>query len=414
MALTDTAIRLARPRERAYKLSDGRGLCLLVQPNGSKWWRYRYRFEGVPKMLSMGIYPDVPLSEARERRDAARRQLAIGVNPSAQRKIEKAAAEHTFESVGRHWLAQQARYVHKKKRALTTYQKAKWMLQSFIFPDLGSRPIGSITAPELLVVLKKIETQGLNETARRTKQRCSQVFRHGIGLGNAERDITLDLRGLLEPPIVTHLASITDPVAVGALLRAIDGYTGRRTTVCALKLAPLLFVRPGELRSAEWMHVDLGNAQWRIPAAMMKMDVQHLVPLSRQALAILRELKGFTGNGRYLFPGLGKPHRTMSENTINDALRTLGYARDDMTGHGFRSMASTLLNEQGCWTADAIERQLAHGEGNHVRAAYNSAEYLPERRRMMQAWADYLDELRLKKNQGGQNDSEDVPQKRAA
>lgn len=283
---------------------------------------------------------------------------------------------------------------------------AKWMLQSFIFPELGNRPIGTITAPELLVVLKKIETQGLNETARRTKQRCGQVFRHGIGLGYAERDITVDLRGLLEPPIVTHHASITDPTAVGALLRAIDGYTGRRSTVCALKLAPLLFVRPGELRAAEWAHLDFDAAQWQIPGVIMKMDVQHIVPLSRQALTILRELKDITGDGRYLFPALGKPHQTMSENTISDALRTLGYARNDITGHGFRSMASTLLNEQGCWTADAIERQLAHGEDNHIRAAYNYAEYLPERRRMMQAWADYLDELRLKKNQAIRNTSE--------
>jgi integrase len=285
---------------------------------------------------------------------------------------------------------------------MSTYQKAKWMLQSFVFPELGNRPIGSITPSELLVVLKKIETQGLNETARRTKQRCGQVFRHGIGLGSVERDITVDLRGLLEPPIVTHHASITDPSTVGALLRAIYGYTGKRTTVCALKLAPLLFVRPGELRTAEWAHVDLGNAEWRIPAAIMKMGVQHIVPLSLQALAVLEELKDVTGHGRYLFPALGKPHRTMSENTINDALRTLGYSHDDMTGHGFRSMASTLLNEQGCWSADAIERQLAHGEGNHVRAAYNYAEYLPERRRMMQAWADCLDALRVSKGSASQ------------
>jgi integrase len=362
----------------------------------------------------MGIYPDVPLSKARERREAARRQLAIGVNPSAQGKTDKAANEHILESVGRHWLAQQARYVHKRKRSLSTYKKAKWMLQSFVFPELGDRPIGNITPSELLVVLKKIETQGLNETARRTKQRCGQVFRHGIGLGSAERDITVDLRGLLDSPIVTHHASITDPTAVGALLRAIDGYTGKRTTVCALKLAPLLFVRPGELRSAEWAHVDIENSQWRIPGVIMKMDVQHIVPLSRQALAILRELKELTGDGRYLFPALGKPHRTMSENTINVALRSLGYAHNEMTGHGFRSMASTLLNEQGCWTADAIERQLAHGEENHVRAAYNYAEYLPERRRMMQAWADYLDELRLKSNQASENLNVGALQKRAA
>jgi integrase len=213
---------------------------------------------------------------------------------------------------------------------------------------------------------------------------------------------------------VTHHASITDPAAVAGLLRAIDGYTGRGTTVCALKLTPLLFARPGELRTAEWVHVNFDNAQWRIPAAAMKMDVQHIVPPSRQALAVLSELKYTTGDGRYLFPALGKPHRTMSENKINGALRTLGYSHDDMTGHGFRSMASTLLNEQGCWTADAIERQLAHREDNHVRAAYNYAEYLSERRRMMQAWADYLDELRLNKNQTIRNTSGAALQMRAA
>jgi len=345
-------------------------------------------------MLSLGTYPDISLSEARNRREAIRKTLAEGTNPSAERKATKATRKNTFEAVARHYLSGLARHVRVNRRSESTLNKAKWMLETYIFPDLGRRPIGSITAQELLTVLKKIETQGLHETARRAKQKCGQIFRHAIGLGYAQRDIAVDLRGLLEAPIVTHHASITEPGKVGALLRAIDGYTGRRETRSALQLAPLVFVRPGELRRAEWAHFDLDEAQWRIPRHIMKMEVQHIVPLSDQALAILRELQTITGNGRYLFPALGDPDRTMSENTINKALRILGFDGDEMTGHGFRSIASTLLNEQGCWTTDAIERQLAHGERNGVRAAYNHAEHLPERRQMMQAWADYLDELR--------------------
>lgn len=402
MSLTDTAVRLAKPRDRAYRLSDGRGLCLLIQPSGSKWWRLRYRFQGVEQMLSLGTYPDVSLSEARNRREATRTTLAQGTDPSAERKARKETQKNTFEGVAHHWLAGLARQVRGNRRSETTLNKSKWLLESYIFPDLGHRPIGSITAPELLVVLKKIETQGLRETARRAKQKCGQIFRHSIGLGYAQRDITLDLRGLLEAPIVTHHASITDPREVGALLRAIDGYTGRRATLCALKLAPLVFVRPGELRRAEWAHFDFEESQWRISRTIMKMKVQHLVPLSTQALAILRELQTITGNGRYLFPCLGDPDRTMSENTVNNALQALGFEGDEMTGHGFRSIASTLLNEQGCWTADAIERQLSHGERDSVRAAYNYAEYLPERREMMQAWADYLDSLRAGRKTGHQ------------
>lgn len=394
MSLTDTAVRLAKPRERAYRLSDGRGLCLLIQPNGSKWWRFRYRFQGAEKMLSLGIYPDVPVSEARDRREAARKSLATGIDPSAARKEHKATRKNSFQAVAEHWLAGLARHVKVKRRAESTYRKAKWLLESFIFPDLGDRPIGSITAPELLTVLKKIEGDDMHESARRAKQRCGQVFRHAIGLGCATRDITLDLRGLLETPVVTHRAAIKEPAKVGALLRAIETYTGRETTRLALKLAPLVFLRPGELRRAEWTHINLDEAQWRIPPHIMKMREQHIVPLSRQALDVLRQLHSITGSGRYVFPGLGNPDRPMSENTLNKALRILGYSGDEMTAHGFRSIASTLLNEQHRWTGDAIERQLAHGERDGIRAAYNYAEYLPERREMMQAWADYLDDLR--------------------
>ncbi len=334
MSLTDTAVRLAKPRERAYRLSDGRGLCLLIQPNGSKWWRFRYRFQGAEKMLSLGIYPDVPLSEARDRREAARKSLATGTDPSADRKEKKATRKNSFQAVAEHWLAGLARHVKVKRRAESTYRKAKWLLESFIFPDLADRPIGSITAPELLTVLKKIEGDDMQESARRAKQRCGQVFRHAIGLGYATRDITLDLRGLLEAPVVTHRAAIKDPAKVGALLRALDRYTGREETRLALKLAPLVFLRPGELRRAEWAHIDFEEAQWRIPPHIMKMREQHIVPLSRQALDILRELYAITGHGRYVFPGLGNPDRPMSENTLNKALRILGYSGDEMTAHG--------------------------------------------------------------------------------
>ena len=393
MPLTDTAVRNARPRERAYKLSDGRGLCLLIQPNGSKWWRFRYYWEGAEQMLSFGTYPDTPLFEARNRREAARQSIAGGIDPGAARRAKREAKDNTFESVADHYLAQLEKHVREKKRSDQTLRKARWALHTYIYPDLGRRPIGTITPQELLVTLKKIETKGLLETARRTKQRCGQIFRHAVGLGHASRDITVDLRGLLEAPTVEHHASVTDPAAVGALLRAIDGYTGRDATRFALKLAPLVFVRPGELRQAQWSDVDLANAQWRIAAQRMKRKIQHLVPLSRQALEILRELKALTGEETLLFPAQGHGSRPMSNNTINTALRSLGYSGADMTAHGFRSMASTLLNEQG-WPADAIERQLSHCEDDEVRGAYNYAQHLPLRRRMMQVWADYLDELR--------------------
>jgi len=391
--LTDLAVRNARARDRVYKLSDGRGLCLLVQPSGSKWWRFRYEWDGKERMLSMGTYPATSLFDARQRRDDARRQIEAGIDPGAERRILDEAPDRTFEAVGRHYLAGLEKKVRDRKRSPATLKKARWALESFVFPKLGACPINSISSQQLLVMLKKIETQGLLETARRTKQRCGQVFRHGIGLGYCPRDITTDLRGLLEAPIVEHYASVTEPSKVGALLRAIDGYTGRPETVLALKLSPLVFVRPGELRKAEWSEIDLREAEWRIPARRMKMKVQHIVPLSRQATEILRDLAALTGQGRFLFPALGHLQRTMSENTMTKALRILGYSSEDMTAHGFRSVACTLLNEQG-WPPDAVERQLAHIEQNEVRGAYNYAQHLPVRRKMMQVWADYL--VRLK------------------
>ena len=391
--LTDIAVRNARARDRAYKLSDGRGLCLLVQPNGSKWWRFRYKRDGKEQMLSMGTYPDTSLADARKRRDEARRKLEAGTDPGLERRLVENAPDRTFEAVAQHYLAGLERKVLLKKRSPATLRKARWALRDYVYPFVGSKPIDSISTQELLAVLKKIEAKGLLETARRTKQRCGQVFRHGIGLGYCARDITVDMRGLLEAPIVEHHAAITDPNQVGGLLRAIERYSGRRLTLLALKLSPLLFVRPGELRKAERAHFDLETAEWRIPAHLMKMKVQHIVPLSRQAIEVVHELLTVPINSHFLFPALGHPERPMSENTVSKALRIMGYASEDMSAHGFRSLASTLLNELG-WPPDAIERQLAHVEENETRSAYNYAEHLPIRRRMMQWWADYLDGLR--------------------
>jgi len=393
MPLTDIAVRQAKARDRAYKLADGSGLCLLVQPNGSKWWRYRYRFWGCEKMLSVGVYPGTSLSQARALAGEARNLLDEGKDPGAERVIARKTQDTSFQAVARHLLAAMEKHVHADKRAFATFKKNRWVQEKLLFPKLGLRPVGEITPKELLSVLKDIETKGQYETARRAKQRAGQIFRHAIGLGYASRDITTDLKGLLTPPIVSHHASIIDPAEVGKLMRAIYGYSGNIETRSALQLAPLLIVRPGELRKAEWEHFDFGSAEWRIPARKMKMRAPHIVPLSRQAVQILKELKIGTGDSQYLFPKLGDRFRPMSENTVNKALRTLGYVREEMTGHGFRSTASTLLNEQG-WDHDAIERQLAHTERSGVRAAYNYAEHLPLRRQMMQAWADYLDKLR--------------------
>jgi integrase len=391
MPLTDAAIRSAKPAEKPQKLFDGGGLYLEIAPSGGKWWRLKYRYGGKEKRISLGVYPDVGLRDARSRREAARKALAQGRDPSAEKQAQKAAraAVHanTFEAVAREW-------VQRKAGGWTQGHAEKILrrLEKEAFPWIGGRPVAEITPPELLRVLRRIEARGVIETAHRVHQNCGQVFRYAVATGRAERDPAADLKGALAPVKVTHHASVTDPTGISSLLRAIDGYTGSHVTRCALRLAPLVFVRPGELRAAEWAEVDLENAEWRIPAARMKMRSAHVVPLSTQAVEILRDLQPLTGDGRLLFPGARSRSRPMSENTINAALRRLGYDKNAMTGHGFRSMASTLLNEMG-WNRDAIERQLAHSERNKIRAAYNYAEHLPERRRMMQAWADYLDTL---------------------
>lgn len=394
MALSDLAVRSAKPRDKAYKLADGRGLHLLVAPTGGKLWRFRYRVEGREKLLSLGIYPDVSLAKARERCSEARALLAEGIDPSVHRKVAKTMREglkeNTFEVIGRRWYAMTA-----PKLADTTKEKLLRRLEVDVFPVIGHRPIAELGAPDLLAVIRRIEGRGAMDIARRMHNVCGRIFRYAVGHGLTERDPSRDieLRDILPPEDVQHHASLTDPNDVAGLLRAIDEFTGSFTTRCALRLAPLVFVRPGELRHAEWSEIDLAKAEWRIPGNKMKMKEQHLVPLSTQAIAILKEILPVTGHGRYVFPSERGGGRPMSENTVNAALRRMGYSKEEMTGHGFRSLASTLLHELGLPHA-VIERQLAHGERNKVSAAYNFAEHLPERREMMQQWADYLEVLK--------------------
>ncbi|MGC1460132.1 MAG: integrase arm-type DNA-binding domain-containing protein [Steroidobacteraceae bacterium] len=393
--LSDISIRKQRPGTAPRKLYDGRGLYLLLNPDGSRWWRLKYRFSGSEKLLSLGVYPEVTLKRARSRCDEARIPLTGGVDPAVKRQTEKQAAGENFESVAREWLKMQ-----DEKLTPGTIRRERDRLEHFIFPYLGKRPIAQLKAPELLSVLRRVESRGTVETAHRTKSVCSRVFRYAIATGRAERDVAADLKGALRPSVARHLPSITDPLRIGELLRAIDGYTGQTCVAAALKLAPYVFPRPGELRKGEWAELDLENAIWRIPAERMKMRAPHLVPLSAQVVAILKDLKPLTGGGRLVFPSIRSHERPISDNTLNAALRRLGYTPDEMVAHGFRSMASTLLNEQG-WRPDLIERQLAHAERNQVRATYNRAQWLDERRKMMQAWANYLDGLRTPKPRSG-------------
>lgn len=391
MPLTGAAIKRAKPHNRPRKLVDCFGLYLLINQNGSRWWRFRYRFEGKEKLLSMGTYPATSLAAARERCEAARQLLRRGLNPSQVRKDAKQPAvivpTDTFETVSREWMAHQA-------VSQVTADKNLWIFETFLFPSLGSLPLAALTSRILLKALRAIEASGKWETARRAKIKAGQVFRYALLEGRCENDPTVTLRGALKPMQTTHRAAITDPKHMGSLLRSIDGYAGRDITQSALGLAPLLFVRPGELRWAVWNEFDLEAALWRIPGERMKMKAPHLVPLATQAMVMLRRLQEITGDGTYLFPSRSSPEKPIGENTLNGALRRLGYSKVEMTAHGFRSMAATRLNEMG-WNSDAIERQLAHAESNKVRGAYtHAAQYLNERKHMMQAWADYLDVLR--------------------
>jgi integrase len=391
MALTDITIKAAKPKDKTYKLSDGEGMYLLVTSTG-KYWRFDYRFLAKRKTLAIGVYPTISLSDARERRNEARKSLANNVDPSELKVSERKAAIRnasvTFELVAREW--------HQKNTVKWSTKNTVRTLSLFertIFPFIGKLPIADIKPSDLLETIQRIEKRGNIQTAHRAMMNCGQVFRYAMATDRASKDVSFVLRGSLTPIVEKHHASIQDPKKIGHLLRDIDEYDGLFVTKCALRLAPLFFVRPGELRQAEWSEFNLDEAEWKIPAHKMKMKSVHIVPLSNQALEILNELKQHTGHVKYLFPGLRSSDRAMSENTVNAALRRLGYGKDEMSGHGFRSMASTILHEQG-WAHEAIERQLAHADRNKISAAYNYADYLSKRKEMMQQWADYLDELK--------------------
>lgn len=393
MSLTHIQIANAKPMEKAYKMADSDALYLLIRPNGAKLWRMNYRHLDRQKTLYFGSWPDVGIAAARELRDAARKKIASGLDPAAEKKVEritrKVAEDNTFKTIAKEWLAKNER----EERAPVTLRKIRWLLD-IANPLIGSRPISQITPQEVLAVLRKVEANGRYESARRMRSVISRVFRYAIATARAERDIAADLRGALTAPKVKHHAAITTRKETGALLRAIEGYSGHKITALALRLTPHVFVRPGELRKAEWTEIDTEDAVWTIPADKMKMRRQHCVPLSRQVLDLLEELHGLTGHGQYLFPSLTTSRRCMSENTVSAALRRLGYSREEMTAHGFRSTAATLLNQMGMWHPDAIERQLAHLDANATRRIYTRGEYWDERVRMMQHWSDYLDELR--------------------
>ena len=406
MGLSALAIKAAKGRDKQYKLADSGGLHLLVLPTGQRYWRMNYRHLGKYRTLAFGVWPDVDLAAARTKRDGARKLLAAGRDPGQQAKLDKIAASvaaaNTFKAVAEEWYAK----AQTEGLAPATLNKIRWLLD-FAYQAFGNRPIAEILPHELLALLRKFEARGKHESAKRMRSTCGQVFRYAIATARANRDISADLRGALASVKVTHRAAITKPVEVGSLLRVIDGYQGHPITLAALKLLPHVFVRPGELRHAEWSEFDLENAIWTIPAHKMKMRHEHRVPLSRQALSIIKGIEHDARMSPLVFPSLRSAKRPMSENTINAALRRLGYAQDEMTGHGFRAMASTLLNESGKWNPDAIERQLAHAERNAVRRAYFRAEYWDERVVMMQEWSDTLDQLRdgatiLTGNFGGQ------------
>jgi integrase len=404
--LSDAAIRAAKPNDKPHKLSDGGGLHLLVTPSGAKLWRLRFlhptkrtpdgrRYES---MLSLGPYPEVSLSKARERALKERTLVEGGVDPAEERRREKRG--NTFEAIAREWLDKQ-----QKVLAPITYDRTVQRFERLIFPEIGARPIASLRLKDITDLLSAIDKAGTHEEARRVYQRISRVFQYAKAKGDVAANIALDVdrKEILTPRgKVKHHAAITDPVRIGQLLRDIDGYAGHGVTLYALKLAPYLFVRPGELRHAEWAEFDLDSAEpkWTIPAEKMKMRREHIVPLAKQAVVLLRDVRMLTGKGRYVFPALTTPSRPMSENTENTAIRRLGYDNTQMTAHGFRTMASTRLNEgfgKHRFKSDWIEMQLAHGEEDSSRAAYNAAEYLDKRRRMMQAYADYLDTLRAER-----------------
>lgn len=392
MPLTDTHIRSLKPDMKPRKYFDGGGLFLFIPTSGSKLWRMAYRFDGKSKLLSFGEYPTVSLKDARERREDAKRMLSRGIDPSdhkrQMRQARVMAERDSFQNIAREWHETRMAEFSEKHQGTVMYR-----LKTYIFPRIGKTHIAKLETRDIMDVVKPLEQRGNYETSRRVLQIINQVFRYAVITGRAKHNIAADLRGALRPRKTIHRAAVLEPEKVGQLLRDIDAYEGYFPLVCALKLAPLVFTRPTELRAAQWKEFDLEAGEWRIPAERMKMRRQHLVPLSRQAMAILQELQKYSGEGTYLFPSIRTEVRPISDATMLNALRRMGYQKHEMSVHGFRSIASTLLNELG-YNRDWVERQLAHGEQDEVRAAYNYAEYLPERRKMMQAWADYLDGLR--------------------
>lgn len=399
MSLTDIAIRNARPADKLQRLFDGNGLYLEVSPSGGKWWRLKYRIDGKEKRLSIGVYPDVGLRDAREKSWTLRKQISAGIDPALTRKtikiMARSAAQNTFEAVAREW--------HLKFLPTWNAKHAENILsrlERFVFPIIGKRPIAQIEPPEILHVLQRIEARGTVETAHRVKGAVGQVMRYAVLTARAKRDPTADLRGALAPAPISHFATVTNKDEIGQLLRAIRGYTGSFSVLCALRFSPLVFQRPGEVREAEWEEFDLDGATWEIPAERMKgrkaqkaARADHIVPLSRQAVELLEELHRLTGHGRYLFPSIRTSTRPMSINSLTGALRRLGYDGQTMTVHGFRAMARTLLDEELGIPVPVIEAQLAHKVRDPLGRAYNRTTFLPQRREMMQRWADYLDEL---------------------
>ena len=393
MTLTVKGIENLKSKDKLYRVADSKGLCLEVPPNGSKRWRYRYRYKGNSKMLSLGVWPDVSLSEARDKRRDLRKALDDGVNPAEINTSKNSTqnGEASFETVAREYFGK-----FKHKWTDNTASRKMRRFETHVFPLIGNIPIVEVDAPQVRRVLLRMQSLNKIHSGHRVRSLIGEVMRFAIAMGLATYNPCPDLIGVLPPAEVKHRAAITDPKEIGALLRAIDGYEGNPATRCALKLAALTFVRPGELRQAEWSEVDLDQKQWKIPESKMKMKRPHIVPLSRQAVEVLKELELLTGHGQYLFPSERTTKRPTSNNTVLSALRRMGYSKEEMSGHGFRAMASTNLNELG-FHPDHIERQLAHAESNKIRDAYNHAEYLPEREKMMQSWADFLDAQRENK-----------------
>ena len=391
MPLTDTAIRNLQPKEKPFKVFDERGLFIIVMPTGGKWWRLKYRFNGKDKQLSLGVYPDVSLKTARKRRDEARERVAEDIDPSAHRKAQKSVradrAANSFEIVAREWFEK-----YSPSWAANHGPRIIRRLERDIFPYMGARPIAEIKAQDLLAVIRRIESRGVLETAHRALATCGQIFRYAVATGRAERDPSPDLRGALTPVKGEHFAAVTDPKKVGELLRALDAYEGSLVVQCALRLAPLVFVRPGELRAAQWADIDLDAAEWRYTVS--KTETEHIVPLAKQAVVILQEIRGLTGDGQYVFPSGRSRKRPMSDNAILAAMRRMGISKEEMSGHGFRAMARTIMDEVLGIRTDLIEHQLAHAVRDPNGRAYNRTAHLPERRKMMQQWADYLDKLR--------------------